>query len=217
MGKLDDFIQIEKSKYGSLFSDIEFAINSVSELLSEDSLKERKYYTRVPILKKYIELLDSIKLDKKRKSFLSFFDQDKYINILEDYKKENKEIFLQLECCSKCKCLNCTRNCGFDSCKRCTKGSRIYSCDHTKTNVSLENRTLNLLNEDTNEDDIYYVLAIIQTLKMDTRYIVIKNSRTKEKYILYYYPGISEDSYAEITKEEDFNFAASTYDSLGID
>ena len=43
---------------------------------------------------------------------------------------------------------------------------------------------------------------------------MFENINSKEKFILHYYPGISEDTYGEITDPEEFDYIVSTYQSL---
>lgn len=88
MSKTEDFILSEKSYYGKIYSDIAFAIDEVQDFLDKDTLKNRKYVSRQPLLKKYIDLLDAAKSEDKGKGFLgSLFNGDKYTSILKDFKK----------------------------------------------------------------------------------------------------------------------------------
>lgn len=215
MSKADEFLKNEKNKYGKVFVDINYAIDNVSPFLDEPTLKRRKYVAKLSVLKKYIELLQAAESEINKGGFFSKFGNDKYIDLLNDYKKDNIEILVQLDKCSKCKCLNCTADCKFDSCLGCRDNSNIAFCDHKKINVSTPtNFTLDLTNNKTNMNDKYIVLAVLQNVETDTKYIVIENIITKEKFILYYYPGISEDTYGEINDPEEFDFVVSTFQSL---
>lgn len=214
MSKTEDFIKLEKDHYGKIFSDISFAINDISDFLDKDALNNRKYVSREHILSKYIELLDSAEADSKKSGLIeNLFNGNKYINLLEGYKSDHQADLNQLENCSKCTCLKCTCECKFDSCNGCSDGKVVAYCDHKRTNVVLwKNKILNLTNNSTGVDDRYSVLAIVQDILEDKRYILIENLMNSERFILYYTPGISEDSYGEITDEKDFNFAASAYE-----
>lgn len=221
MSKTDEFITSEKSYYGKIYSEITFAIDEIQDFLDNDTLRNRKYFSRQAVLKRYIELLDSAKADNKSKSkgFLGgLFNGDKYIGLLDDYKKDHSEEFNQLEKCSKCECLKCTATCRFDSCSGCRSGKNIAYCDHKKTNVAFfdnsEGSIIKLVNNNTGEDDRYLILAIVQDSENDKRYILIENLRDKERFILYYYPKLPEDDYGEITNEADFNYAASAYENV---
>lgn len=219
MGKTEDFIVHEKDYYGKIFSTITFAIDEVDGFLDKDTVKNRKYFSRLPILKRYMELLDSAKADEKSKGFLgNLFSGDKYIGILEDYKRDHSEELTQLETCSKCECLKCSATCKFDSCLGCKNGKHTSFCDHKKTAVyfftNSEDSKINLVNNNTGENDRYLILAIVEDCENNKRYILIENLRDKERFILYYYPRISEDEYGEITNEDDFNYAASAYENV---
>lgn len=216
MSKTEEFILQEIAIYGKIYSDIAFAISNVSGFLDKGVFNNRKYVSRQPVLNKYIDLLNAAKAENKKGGFFqSILGNDKYINLLSDYKFQHKKDFEQLEHCSKCECLNCTADCKFDSCNGCIDGAKIPSCDHKKANVfTFDYRTLDLRNDKTGQDDKYNVLAIVQDAENDKRYIFIENLRNSERFILYYYPGISEDTYEEITNENDFNFAAGVYENI---
>lgn len=215
MSKADEFLKSEKNKYGKLYVDINYAIDNVSPFLEESTLKSRKYVAKASVLKKYIDLLQATESEISKGGFFSRFNNDKYIDLLNDYKKDNSESLNQLEKCSKCKCLNCTADCKFDSCLACRDNSCTVFCDHKKANVSKpENFILDLTNNRTGGNDRYMVLGILQDVELNTKYIIIENIITKEKFILYYYPGISEDSYGEISNPEEFDFIVSTFQSI---
>lgn len=214
MSKTEQFISKEKEFYGKIYSSIAFAIDDISGFLDNTTLNNRKYVSRQPVLKKYMELLDTANIEsKKKKGFLgNIFEDDKYINLLSTYKSDHREDFQQLETCCSCQCLKCTADCKFDSCGRCENSGQVAYCDHARTNVVVyKNKTLNLVNNSTGMDDRYTVLAIVQDSLKDKRYILIENISDGERFILYYYPGIREDSYGEISIEDDFNFAADAY------
>lgn len=213
MDTITNFIKTEKDSYGKVFVDISYAIDNISPFLGDD-IKNRKYAIKLPCLKKYIELLDSVEIETSKGGIKTLFKKDRYIDILNDYKKDNRETLSQLEKCSSCACLNCTAECKFDSCLGCRTGSEVLQCDHKNVNIVIhDNFTLNLTNNDTGEDDRYKVLATLQSIERDKKYIIIQNFRTDDKFILYYYPGIKEDTYGEITDAEEFDLVASTYQS----
>ncbi|AGK95275.1 hypothetical protein [Clostridium pasteurianum] len=219
MGKTEEFISQEKEYYGKIYSDIAFAIDEIRDFLDEETLKNRKYFSRQPVLDKYIEVLDSANQESKKRGFIKgFIDGDKYINLLQSFKADHTEELNQLEKCWKCECLRCTAACKFDSCDGCRTGRRVAYCDHKRTNVAFfdnsQSAMLNLVNNNTGQEDRYNVLAVVQDALEDKRYILIENIHDKERFILYYYPKLPEDTYGEITDEEDFNFAASAYENV---
>lgn len=137
-------------------------------------------------------------------------------NILpQDSKVKNIENFKSIEKCSKCQCLKCTFECRFKSCFSCRSGSFIAYCDKVKANVRKFNTfTLNLANNATGQSSKYKVLGLVGDCTLDKQYILLENlSNSNDKLILYYYPGIKEDSYGEITNINEFNFAIKTYEN----
>jgi len=214
MSRAEDFLKSEKSKYGKVYVDINYAIDNISPFLDKDLLKNRKYITKASVLKKYIDLIQASETEISKGGFFSKFNNDKYVDLLKDFKKDNLDSLTQLKKCSKCKCLNCTSHCKFDNCMGCKSNSNIINCDHKKINVTKhDNSTLNLTNDKTGTSDRYTVLATLQDVEIDRKYIIIENIITKEKFILHYYPSISEDGYGEITNPEEFDFIVSTFQS----
>ncbi|MFD3156224.1 DUF1292 domain-containing protein [Haloimpatiens sp. FM7330] len=218
MNKIAEYTEREKKVYGKLYSDIVYAVDNISDFVEKDKLKTRKYVSKLPIVKEYIELIDTANREADKKGILDVFRSDeKYKRLLEDYKKRNKNDFKQLMDCSKCMCLNCSAECGFDSCIGCVQDSRVKYCDHEKVNFTVyDNFTLNLTNNNTGEDSTYKVLGIVHNLELDKRYIIIENINDEDdKYILYYYPGISEDQYGEIENKEELDYVISLYNAYG--
>ncbi len=217
MNKTEDLINAEKDHYGKIYVDVTYAIDNIRPFLEADVLKSRKYTVKLTVLKKYIDLLNSAEADYKKGGFFSRLNSDKYTNILSEYKNDNSDNFTQLKNCSSCACLNCTAECKFDSCSGCREGSHIQNCDHKKINITLHDTFfLNLTNDRTGEDDRYKVLATLQDAELDKKYIITQNIGTDEKFILYYYPGIVEDTYGEISDAEEFDFIAGIFQSVNL-
>jgi hypothetical protein len=215
MGRTEDFLKHERERYGKVFVDLTYAVDNVSPFLERGELNMRKYVTKLPVLKKYIELVESAEREvHKKRGFLSFFNDDKYIDLLNSYKHDNADALNQLENCGKCVHRNCTED-KFDGCLGCRENSRIVYCDHEKINVTFhDNWVLTLNNDRTGDVDRHKVLATLQDVVKDQKYIIIENLRTDEKFVLYYHPGLSEDSYGEISNEEEFDYVVSTYQSV---
>lgn len=215
MGRAEDFLKHEKERYGKVYVDLTYAVDNVSPFLESGELNKRKYVTKLPILKKYIDLIESAEREAHKKGgFLSFFNDDKYIDLLNSYKRDNTEALNQLEHCSQCAFRNCTED-KFDGCLGCRENSRIVYCDHEKINVTFHDYWILALNNDrTGDVDRFNVLATMQDVVKNQKYIIIRNLRTDEKFVLHYFPGISEDSYGEITDAEEFDYIVSTYQSV---
>jgi hypothetical protein len=215
MGRAESFLKHERERYGKAYVDLTYAIDNISPFLEREELNKRKYVTKLPVLKRYIDLIESAEREVNKKGgFLSFFNDDKYIDLLNSYKKDNADALNQLEHCSKCVHRNCTEG-KFDGCLGCRENSRIVHCDHERINVTFhDNWILTLNNDRTGDVDKFKVLATLQDAQKNQKYIIIENVRTDEKFVLYYYPGISEDSYGEISDPEEFDYVVSTYQSV---
>ena len=215
MSKDEEFLKNEKDRYGKIYVDLTYAIDNISPFIDSKELNNRKYVTKLPVLKKYIDLIEAAQGEINKKSgFSRLFSDNKYTDLLRTYKQDNRETLTQLENCSGCVHRNCMES-KFDGCLGCKTGSRIVYSDNKKINVRFhDNWILNLTNDRTGEPDSYTVLATLQDIELDRKYIIIANLITKEKFILYYYPGISEDSYGEISDPTEFDFIVSTFQSI---
>lgn len=213
MSNTIDFINKERDTIGKTYTEITYAISEVIPFLDATTLKKRKYYSKLPILKKYIEMLVDEEYTSKNKKF-SFFSKNESILKLEQYKQDNLEAFNQFQDCSKCTCLNCIKECDFKSCSGCRVNSYIKSCDKSKLNVRFhKNFILDLTNNNTGKASRYKVLATIENCIEDNLYIALENLLdNSDKLLLYYYPGISADDFGEITDEEEFNLVVETYE-----
>lgn len=214
MGKNFEFIESEKNIWGKVYTNIAYAIDEISPFIDEDDLKKRKYYTKAHVLQDYIKSLNSAEAQSNKKSFFSLFKNNNTdITLLQDYKAKNIKTFDQLKKCSNCKCLNCSSECNFWGCESCRENSLIVSCDKKKINVrKFDNFTLDLTNNDTGQSSRYKVLAVLEDCVLERQYIILENlDKSKDKMVLYYYPGIKEDTYGEITDAEEFDFVVEAF------
>jgi hypothetical protein len=213
MAKDMDFIKEERTYWGKIFTDITYAISEISPFIEEKDLKERRYYTKINILKEYIDKLSSTELDAKKKSFFNMFKDDERVATLRRFKQNNLSTFKQLESCSKCQCLNCSFECKFNGCSSCKEGSLIKSCDKDKFNVRTYSKfNLDLTNNDTGESNKYKVLGVVENCILEKLYILIENIyNSDDKLVLYYYPGIKSDDFGEITDSFEFDTVVQAY------
>ncbi|MGL5354220.1 MAG: DUF1292 domain-containing protein [Clostridium sp.] len=210
-----DFINNEKSTWGKVYTDITYSISEVSPFLEESVLMKRKYYSKISILRDYIKKLDDSEFDNSKKpKFLSMFKSNDSSTSLLNYKAANRDAFTQFENCSKCTCLSCVRECEFKSCSGCKANSFIKKCDDDKINVRRHNNfTLNLTNDNTGKASTYKVLATLEDCTLDRLYIILENTTDcNDKFILYYYPGISDDNFGEIEDADEFNFIVNSFE-----
>lgn len=213
MAKDIDFINEERSILGKVFTDITYAINDISPFVEESQLKKRRYYTKISILREYIDMLNDTELDSKNKSFFNIFKSDDRIEKLRAFKLKNSSVFKQLENCSRCQCLNCAFECKFNGCASCKENSLLKTCDKEKANLrSYTNFTLDLTNNDTGRESKYKVLGTVEDCELDKLYILLENMYdTSDKLVLYYYPGIRNDDFGEITDPDEFDFVVQVY------
>ena len=213
MAKDIEFINSERDYWGKIFTDITYAISEISPFIEENELKKRRYYIKVNTLDNYMHKLDDAELSSKKKSFLNIFKSDERIESLRAFKAQNINNFKQLDNCSKCQCLNCAFECTFGGCASCKENSLIKSCDKKKANLrTYTNFNLDLTNNDTGRSSKYKVLGTVEDCELDKLYILLENMcDPSDKLILYYYPGIKEDEFGEITDSEEFDFVAQVY------
>jgi hypothetical protein len=215
MGRTEDFLKHEKEHYGKVYVDLTYAIDNTVPFLEKEEQTRRKYINKLPVLKKYIDLIETAQRESSKKGgFFSFFNDDKYIDLLNSYKRDNAATLNQLEHCAQCAHLKCTES-KFDGCLGCRENSKIVYCDNEKINVTFYDSWMLTLNNDrTGDMDRHKVLATLQDIQKDQKYIIIQNLRTDEKFVLYYEPGISEDRFGEISDEEEFDFIVQTYQGV---
>lgn len=214
MGKAKDFIENEKNSLGSILYNINGAISEIAPFIEEDTLKNRKYYSRLDSAKEYLKYLDDMLHKEKNDGLLGFLNDSKRISEVESKKSKYHLAINQLKKCDTCKCLNCIKACSLDTCLGCREGAFVRECNKEDFNtVFHENFILNL-ERDSKGSSRYNVLATMQDLSKDRRYIIIQEISSGEKFILYYYPGISESDFGEITDEEEFDFIVATFESL---
>ena len=213
MAKDINFINDEREYWGKIFTDITYSISEISPFIEENELKKRRYYIKVGALKEYIKMLDEKESDSKKKSLFNVFKSDDRIDELHGFKQKNLPTFKQLENCSKCQCLNCSFECKFNGCQSCKEGSFLKTCDKEKVNLrTYDNFTLDLTNNDTGRANKYKVLGTIEDCELDNLYILLENMYdSADKLVLYYYPGIKNDDFGEITDSEEFDFVVQTY------
>ena len=70
MSSTIDFINEEKATIGKVYTDITYAISEVSPFLDENILKKRKYYSKLPILKEYMDMLNDAEYSNKIKNLV---------------------------------------------------------------------------------------------------------------------------------------------------
>ena len=150
-----EFLDKEKNTYGNLYSELIFVLDDIEDLSEDSTLKERAYYKNIKILKKYNDLLD--------------------IKECEDFKKTYKDSLDKIFVCSKCMCVKCIRECGFNPCLSCNKTGKVNYCDKENTNlIVFKNFIKQQYNNETNENEPIEILCEVEMLDMDKRFRIIK-------------------------------------------
>lgn len=210
------YIETEAAEYGKLYADVIFALEEIEEFVPKEQLRARKFVEYLPVLKEYLELIKNTDRDNKGKSMLGkLFNGGNDLDKIKEYKEANLEKLQQIKSCTSCKCLNCASECIMEGCNRCEKSGRVAKCDKKTSCVyTFSDKHLELSNDKTGEIATYKVLSIVQDREYNQLFIIIENS--EEKFVLYFYPGISEDTYGEISDVEDFNFAIGAFEKVDI-
>jgi len=208
----ENFVEKEISDYGKLYADVILSLEEIEDFVPSEQLRERKFVEYLPTLKTYIDILKNTQIDNHSKGTFAkiFGNSDSQDSVIRKFKAENVEKFEQVRSCVNCKCLTCSNECIMEGCNRCEKSGRVAKCDKKTTCVyTFTAKELSLTNDKTGEDNIYNVLSIVQDKEYNQLFIIIELNR--EKFVMYFYPGISEDTYGEISDVEDFNFALNSY------
>ena len=213
----EDFIKKEAADSGKLYADVIFALEEIEEFVPKEQLKDRKFVEYLPVLKVYVDMLKNAEVDNNAKGTLGkFFNQnDSEGAVIQKFKSENTEKFDRIRSCVNCKCLSCPNECIMEGCNRCDRSGKVAKCDKKTICIyTFTTKRLELINNMTGNPDLYNVLSIVQDKEYDQLFIIIELNR--EKFVLYFYPGISEDSYGEISDVEDFNFALNSYEHVEL-
>ena len=217
-----EFLDKEKNTYGNLYSELIFVLDDIEDLSEDSTLKERAYYKNIKILKKYNDLLDKLSRElPEKKSFLSFLNKSKENEIIkecEDSKKTYKDSLDKIFVCSKCMCVKCIRECGFNPCLSCNKTGKVNYCDKENTNlIVFKNFIKQQYNNETNENEPIEILCEVEMLDMDKRFRIIKEVLSGEQFVLEYVYNIKDgDLYNSIEDVDLFNEIIDIYESNKI-
>lgn len=214
MGRAKDFIEKEKSELGSLLYNINGAITEIAPFIEEETLKSRKYYTRIDSVKELLKYLEDMLYKEGKDGIFGFLNDSKRISEVESTKNKYFIPIRQLENCSKCKCLSCIKTCNLDSCSGCREGAYVRECNKDNFNTVVHDNFILNLSRNEGESARYNVLATMQDVESDKRYIIIQNIEGEEKLVLYYYPDRPKDKYGKITDSEEIDFVAKIFEKL---
>lgn len=213
--KIKDKYDMELSEHKHLYSKAIFAVNESQEFLSNEDLNNRRYVKNIVSLKEYINLIEDSITEESSKGFFAklFSNNQNLIDKIDQFKKENLNKFNQIKECSRCKCFSCVNECKMNSCFRCEEGtnSSVQYCDNETVSVYIINdKYIDLRNDDTGKDEKCKVLAIIQDLEYDKEYIIFESNGNK--VILYYTHDINGETFKKIDNVADFDFAVKSFE-----
>lgn len=195
----------EYDEYREIYSKLVFGIDDIKDFVDEAALNRRRCVKYLPILKEYVDKLELLCGGNKAPKELP--------RDVRQYREEHAEELEKLRDCAECKCAKCSKECGMSGCGRCDPAEkcRVIYCDNKTTAVyRYDGKTAALTNNDTGMAEELRILAVIEDVQYKQFYIVFE--RGGEKLVLYYYPGVSSDNYAEIKDEEDLDFAVKAYE-----
>lgn len=213
MGRAEDFIKKEQDDLGSLLYKVNGAIAEIAPFIEEETLKNRKYYSRLDTLKEYTRFLDVMMGKEKKDGIFGFLNDSRRITEIEKEKRKYILHIKQIEKCTECKCLNCIKTCKFDGCEGCREKAFVRECDKEAYNTVFHKDFILDLDKD-GRSSRYNVLATMQNIEINQRYIIIQDINSGEKFILHYYPGISNSDYGEITNPDEFDFVVKNFERL---
>jgi hypothetical protein len=203
---LDKILQVEKSKYIKLFTDLNLDQELVMQFLSESECKQRTYVVKRDALKNYVDLLESIEKLNIAHPLLKIAKSSSQVSTIKRYKQSHSEALLQLTECNSCVCIKCEKDCPFKACLGCSNNSAIIKCDKTSLNIRKHiNYKLNLHNIKSEVDGLFHVIYTLKNCISGKMFIVLQDPTKDEKVILNYYPSITGDTFGEIKDSSIFD------------
>lgn len=197
-------IEEEKNKYNKLYTDLVFASDDLNQMLDENELKKRSFLSRVDILKDYMNFLEILERDKKRKKglFSKLFSKEEDIDTkINKYLTNDKIIALEkLDKCSKCKCINCISKCTMDHCFNCRENEYVLNCNKSDSLLTNCNDSVTLYNG--NQAILFNIKSYLIEKDENNNYIryvyLIDSKDYDNQHILKYSKFKGEESYDSV-------------------
>ncbi len=218
--KAKEFVRKEKDYLGEDYTNITFNINDIIEFQEGTDIKTRYFIKNIKILDKYMEMLEHAENELNKKKKVLFFtvndvdlnEVNNEIDSILSYKNKFNNVIEKLRCCSKCKCLNCLKNCPFHACLLCGKTGKVTECDKEKNNITMfKDNYVKLFNSETNNYDSVEVLSQVDMLEEKSLFRVV-NSNGEFLILKYTQDMEGKDNYSAVDNEEVFNFVADIYE-----
>ena len=197
-------IEEEKNKYNKLYTDLVFASDDLNQMLDENELKKRSFLSRVDILKDYMNFLEILERDNRRKKglFTKLFSKEEDIDTkINKYLTNDKIIALEkLDKCSKCKCINCISKCTMDHCFNCRENEYVLNCNKSDSLLTNCNDSVTLYNG--NQAILFNIKSYLIEKDENNNYIryvyLIDSKDYDNQHILKYSKFKGEESYDSV-------------------
>lgn len=188
MNKIKEFTDAERSIYSKPYVDMVMATEEIAEFLDPQELKSRNFYKKIDVLKEYLDKLDEA--DRKAEGeglFEVFKSDDKYKDEVIGFKNKVVNDLIKLNLCHKCKCLTCTKECKFKSCKYCRFDEYIYNCDTERYYITRGQHNVSLYSNDEDRDVYFNVEGLLKDHFSNKQYIYLIEANNKSnQHILEY-------------------------------
>ncbi len=186
MNKIEEFTQSEREKYSHLYLDLVTASDEIAPFLSKEENEARYFNRRMHVIKDYLDALDQADQKASGNGLLEMFKSD------EKYKEEALKVKAgiateldKLGYCQQCKCLHCTKECPFKSCRNCKHSAFVTACDEERYSIITNLPTLSLYSNDEARDVLFKVLGVLRDNYSNKHYIyLVESNNPNNQHIL---------------------------------
>lgn len=204
------------NEYLDLSTKFLFAYDEIHGYVSQDGLNRRRFIRLQHVLSDYVELMKQYKETDRNRNRLSKFliTQPPSLKKVMAYRKQYSDVFVQMENCSRCRCLNCVNECSAEGCKFCSFGSgcKVTGCDNKTYAVwQFAHKTVDVKNAETDGKETYTADAVVQDIKNHKLYMVMEDHG--EKFYMYYNPGPNGDEFGRIENQDDLDSVKSAFEN----
>lgn len=207
--EVKEWIDSEIKKYQEIETKICFGIGEIADKVSNDELNKRFFVKKVQSLRDYLKLLEATRLKCGKKKFFGLIksDDSKHLNEINFKKESIVDDLAQVEKCSNCKCLNCTLNCPFSSCRECSPRIYVAGCDKQRYVILKGYKNVVLYCEDTDEDIEFEVVGLLHDSQDNKEYIYLSEvCNSDNQQLLGYKKDLSgRETYYPLESEEQLN------------
>lgn len=153
MNKIKDFTDAERLEYKKLYGDIITHINTISEYLSFDDFKNRKFVNASESIRKYIEVLDEADRKADGSGLFEIFKSDeKYKDEALNFKRSISKDIRTVKKCIQCSCSKCILKCNQNGCANCKQTEIVKNCDTQNYSLFHGMNNIELIHHQSNQD-----------------------------------------------------------------